>query len=225
MKKFFNEFKKFISRGNIVDLAVAVIIGSAFSAIVTAFTNKIIMPLINYLLSFGAKDGLASAFTFLKKVVLPDGTIDLASSIYIDWGAFITAVLNFFIIAFTLFLIVKTFNASRKYLGEVTAMSKKENRAIYKQLKQKAKEEKRKFKEVKLEYEAELARIAKEEKEAAEAAEKLAHPGEEALLMEIRNLLLNNQANNLQQNNQQKSETEVTTKTNSKSKTIKNKLK
>jgi len=51
MKKFFGEFKKFISRGNVVDLAVGVIIGGAFTAIVTAFTNGILKPIINFLLS------------------------------------------------------------------------------------------------------------------------------------------------------------------------------
>ena len=100
MKKFFNDFKKFISRGNIVDMAVGVIIGSAFSAIVTAFTNKIIMPFINLLLSIGGTNGLETAYTVLKAVYLEDGTLDLNKSIYIDWGAFITAIINFFIIAF-----------------------------------------------------------------------------------------------------------------------------
>ena len=110
MRKFFKEFKAFISRGNIVDLAVAVIIGGAFSAIVTAFTNKIIMPCINWILSLGG-DGLTSAYTFLKPVYetgadgvpLTDAAgkliYDLDKSIYIDWGAFITAIINFLIIA------------------------------------------------------------------------------------------------------------------------------
>ena len=53
MKKFFADFKKFISRGNIIDMAVGVIVGNAFSAIVKAFTDKVIMPLINLLLSLG----------------------------------------------------------------------------------------------------------------------------------------------------------------------------
>ena len=109
MKKFFKEFGQFIKKGNIVDMAIGVIIGSAFSAIVTALTNKIIMPFINLLLLvIGAGDGLTSCYTYLKKAYLADGvTIDLANSIYIDWGAFITAVINFFIIAFTLFIILK----------------------------------------------------------------------------------------------------------------------
>ena len=96
MKKFFADFKKFISRGNIVDMAIGVVVGSAFSAIVTAFTQKIIMPIINYILALiGGKDGLSSAYTFLEKAYDADGLIDLSNSIYIECGAFITAVLNF----------------------------------------------------------------------------------------------------------------------------------
>lgn len=117
IKTFFGEFKKFISKGNIIDLAVGVIIGSSFSAIVTSLTNKIIMPFINYLLSLGG-NGLESAYTFLKVVKDENNAIDLAKSIYIDWGAFITAILNFFIIAFVLFLIVKTFMKARGFVNK-----------------------------------------------------------------------------------------------------------
>ena len=118
IKAFFADFKKFISRGNVLDMAVGVIVGGAFSAIVTAFTNKIIMPLINALLSaISGGNGLESAYTFLKKAYTVDGAgervIDLANSIYIDWGAFITAVLDFLIIAFTLYVVLKiAMNAS-----------------------------------------------------------------------------------------------------------------
>ena len=75
MKKFFQEFKKFITRGNVIDMAVGVIIGSAFSAIVKAFTDKVIMPLVNLLLSLGGENGLEGAFTFLKRGYT-DGTLD-----------------------------------------------------------------------------------------------------------------------------------------------------
>ena len=113
MGKFFSDFKKFISRGNIIDMAVGVIIASAFTAIVTALTNKIIMPFINWLLSLSGADGLASAYTYLdKRFVLdelgnPTDVVDLANSIYIDWGAFITAIINFFLIALVLFCILR----------------------------------------------------------------------------------------------------------------------
>ncbi len=112
MKKFFQEFKAFITRGNVIDMAVGVIVGGAFTAIVTALTNQIFKPLVNWALS-GADGGLEQAVTMLKVVKDETGAIDMTKSIYIDWGAFITAVLNFFIIAFILFAIVKAINAAR----------------------------------------------------------------------------------------------------------------
>lgn len=116
MKKFFKDFKAFICRGNIIDMAIGVIIGGAFSAIVTALTDKIIMPFINWILSLGGGDGMSSAFTYLKKVYDADGVVDLTNSIYIDWGAFITAVINFLIIALTLFIIIKVAMKSSQLL-------------------------------------------------------------------------------------------------------------
>ncbi len=108
VKKFFSDFKKFISRGNVIDMAVGVIIGGAFSAIVTALTNKIIMPLINLLLSLAGGNGLESARTILGKPVFTDaGAIDWSATIYIDWGAFITAIIDFLLIALVLFIILK----------------------------------------------------------------------------------------------------------------------
>ena len=115
MKKFFAEFKAFISRGNVMDMAVGVITGGAFSAIVTALTNQILMPLINWFLAFvtGGK-GMEGAVTMLSPGYMTDEAgnqvIDMANSIYIDWGAFITAIVNFLLIAIVLFLIVKLFN-------------------------------------------------------------------------------------------------------------------
>ncbi len=138
MKKFFSDFKKFISRGNVVDMAVGVIIASAFTAIVTALTNKIIMPFINWLLSLSGADGLASAYTYLKKVYTVDGAgntvVDLANSIYIDWGAFITAVLNFFLIALVLFSILKIMMSAQGFAHKTFAeMPTKAERKILKE--------------------------------------------------------------------------------------------
>ena len=119
MKKFFEEFKKFITRGNVVDMAVGVIVGSSFTAIVNGLSNNILKPIINWLLAlvFG-KDSLSEVFTFLNKTVTVDAggveVVDLANSIYIDWGAFINAVINFFIVAFVLFCIVKIINRVRE---------------------------------------------------------------------------------------------------------------
>ena len=121
MKKFFTEFKKFITRGNVVDMAVGVIVGSSFTAIVNGLSNFILKPMINWLLAiiFG-KDTLTELFTMLKPAYVPDANgdptaeIDLAKSIYIDWGSFINAVINFFLIALVLFVIVKIINKLRE---------------------------------------------------------------------------------------------------------------
>lgn len=137
-KGFFAEFKAFISRGNILDLAVGVIIGGAFSAIVTAFTNHIIRPIINLVLALiVGGDGLDAVYTFLRKVYTTvDGVkvIDLEKSIYIDWGAFITAVIDFLIIAFVLFTIIKLVMSAKGYATKAanerpTREEKKELRA------------------------------------------------------------------------------------------------
>ncbi len=119
MKKFFKEFKEFISRGNVLDLAVGVIIGGAFSAIITALTNGILMPLINALLAKGG-NGLESAYTILVRAET-DGVLDLSKSIYIDWGAFITAIINFLLIALVLFIIIKATMSAKGFVAKQTS--------------------------------------------------------------------------------------------------------
>ena len=126
MKNFFAEFKKFITRGNVMDMAVGVIVGGAFTAIVNGLSNFILKPLINYLLAMIlGKDTLAGIHTMLLPAYAVDEAgqtvldefgnkvIDLANSIYIDWGSFINAIINFFLIAFVLFCIVRVFNRMR----------------------------------------------------------------------------------------------------------------
>lgn len=114
-KGFFKEFGEFISRGNVLDMAVGVIIGGAFTAIVTALTNSILKPIINWILALCiGSEGLEGALTFLKRVDdEATGLPILEQSIYIDWGAFINAIINFLLIALILFLIIKTINSVR----------------------------------------------------------------------------------------------------------------
>jgi len=115
MKKIIGEFKKFITRGNIVDMAVGVIVGSSFTAIVNSLSNNILKPIINYLLTliFGA-NSISDVYTFLTRVVNAEtGEVDLAQSIYIDWGTFINAIINFLLVAVVLFSIVKIVNTIR----------------------------------------------------------------------------------------------------------------
>lgn len=200
MKSFFKEFKEFISRGNVIDLSVAVIIGAAFSAIVTALTDKIIMPLVNWVISLcGGQNGLASAYTILSRGYDADGNFSLANSIYIDWGALIAAILNFFIIAMTLFLIIKAINASRNALSKVEKSVRQElngGAKEKKEVREQAKKDGVKFSVAwkahleKKQQEAE-ALIKKAEEEAKQKAEeeRLANPTEQDLLKEIRDLL------------------------------------
>ncbi len=123
---FFKDFKTFITRGNILDMSVGVIVGGAFTAIVNGLSNNILKPIINWILALilGA-DSLDKVYTFLKpayKDVLDEaGTVigtelDLANSIYIDWGAFIEAIINFLLIAVTLFTIVRIITNLNKKL-------------------------------------------------------------------------------------------------------------
>ena len=186
MKKFFEEFRKFITRGNVVDLAVGVIVGSAFTAIVNALSNSILKPLINWLLAVLLKgESLSDVCTFLKTATLADGTIDLENSIYIDWGAFINAIINFFLIALVLFVIVRLTNRFNDKLNEIqkdlSVFSKKEIRALRKQgysIKE--------IKKIQEEKIAEEKRILEEKKKAEEEEKaKNAPPTTEQLLAEI----------------------------------------
>ena len=114
MKRFVEEFKKFIMRGNVIDMAVGVIVGSSFTAIVNGMSNFILKPIINWILAliFGA-NSLSEIFTMLKPAYDADGILDLENSIYIDWGEFLNTVINFLIVALVLFTIVKLINGLR----------------------------------------------------------------------------------------------------------------
>ena len=93
MKKFFSEFKEFIMRGNVLDLAVGVIIGAAFQAIVTSLTSDIISPIL----------GIFGGMNFDQLSFEVNGAV-------ISYGKIITAIINFLIIAFVIFLLVKLVN-------------------------------------------------------------------------------------------------------------------
>lgn len=190
MKKFFADFKKFISRGNIVDMAIGVIVGSAFSAIVTAFTNKVVMPFINLLLSLGGENGLDGAYTYLKKVYT-NGSLNNDKSIFIDWGAFITAIINFLIIALTLFIILKVAMKSSELFrnAQEKALKSKPTAEEKKVLAERGvnKKDKEAYKTALLTYRAEV-----EEKKALEEANKPKPESDNELLKEIRDLLKSN---------------------------------
>jgi len=191
MKKFFSEFKTFITRGNVIDMAVGVIVGSAFTAIVTALSNNILKPIINWLLAliFGA-NSLSEVFTFLKRTEV-DGVIDLEQSIYIDWGSFVNAIINFLLIALVLFTIVRIINNLRttegellgKFKGDLTAEDRKALKA--RGIKTSDKEAIAAY----LAEKAEAAAAAKAAEEEKARLEREANPTAEDLLREIRDLL------------------------------------
>ena len=114
MKRFVEEFKRFIMRGNVIDMAVGVIVGSSFTAIVNGMSNFILKPIINWILAliFGA-NSLSEVFTMLKPAYDTEGVLDLDNSIYIDWGEFLNTVINFLIVALVLFTIIKLINGLR----------------------------------------------------------------------------------------------------------------
>ena len=192
MKKFFGEFRKFITRGNIVDMSVGVIVGGAFTAVVNGLSNFVLKPVINFILAliFGT-DSLSNIYWYLKKVYLLDENgletteVDLVNSIYIDWGAFINAIINFLIIAFVLFLIVKTINSVQETNKKMQDMKL---RIEYKQEKNLPLTKKEKAF-----LEAENKRLAEEEAKRLAEEEAAANAPKpvtsEDLLAEIRDLL------------------------------------
>lgn len=188
IKKLWGEFKKFISRGNVLDLAVAVVIGAAFTAIVNSLTNDIIMPLINWAVGDG---DLLSLCTVLHAVYATDATgaqiLDLENSLVINWGTFIQAIIDFILVALVIFAIVKIINTVREAGTKLGDAAKKE-----KELSKLSK----KF--VKQGMTKEEARVAAEEKYAADhapAPEEPKKPTVEELLTQIKDLLAANQAN------------------------------
>ena len=191
MKKVAGEFKKFITRGNVIDLAVGVIIGGAFTSIVTALTTNILQPLINALISVIFGDGSLAVYT-----VLIGSIEDLDQAIYINWGAFISAIINFFLIALVLFFIVKFINKindnKEKLVNNLkrTMPNKEDKKEMKKQgIKLSSKTEVAKFMQEKLERE----RLLEEEnakKLQAELEEAKKHTTE-GLLEQIKELLEN----------------------------------
>ncbi|AJD51175.1 large conductance mechanosensitive channel [Thalassospira xiamenensis M-5 = DSM 17429] len=108
----FEEFKKFALRGNVVDLAIGVIIGAAFGRIVTSLVGDVIMPVIGYI--SGGLD-FSNYFIALSDAVTATNYADAkAQGAVIGYGAFITIALNFAIIAWVLFLVVKAINRAKK---------------------------------------------------------------------------------------------------------------
>ena len=107
-KSFMGEFKTFIARGNVMDMAVGVIIGGAFGKISTSLVNDVIMPLISVLT--GGVDFSNWKIVLKAAVAGAAGVIDPATEVAIKYGSFLATILDFLIIAFAVFLMIKTIN-------------------------------------------------------------------------------------------------------------------
>jgi len=111
---FFKEFREFIARGNVVDLAVGVIIGAAFGKIVTSLVEQVVMPPIGLLL--GRVD-----FSQLKIVLQPADPTHKIAEVAIGYGAFVNTILQFLVVAFVVFLMVRVLNAMRRQQAQEPA--------------------------------------------------------------------------------------------------------
>ena len=143
MKKFFAEFKAFIKKGNVVDLAVAMIIGTAFNKIVSSMVNDVIMPLVS--LCVGGADVTDWKWVIREAQYDINGKV-LVSETALKYGLFIQAVIDFLIIALTVFIIVKVFKSTsqrvvkigKTIVAETTELTKKQIKQL-KKLQKKAK--------------------------------------------------------------------------------------
>ncbi len=107
MKKVINEFKEFISRGNVIDMAVGIIIGGAFTTIVNSLVNDVISPVLGLL---GSANLCDYKWVIKEGVEAADGTIE--GGVVLAYGSFASAVINFFIMAAVVFILIKIINAA-----------------------------------------------------------------------------------------------------------------
>ena len=133
MKKLLKEFKDFINRGSVMDLAVGMIIGAAFTAIITAVVNGILKPLINWIPV--SATGLQ---TVLRSAVVGENGEVMTEALILDWGSVISAIITFLLTALVLFIIVKAFNTMKKKAEDAKA---KAEAALKKEEEEKAAEE------------------------------------------------------------------------------------
>ena len=114
---FIKEFKQFAMQGSLVDIAVAFVMGGAFGKVITSFTEGIVSPLIGMI--SGAD--LSKNMYVLKEAVLDASGKVTTEAVAVKWGDFLTAVINFIIVAFVMFLVIKAINSMKKKQAEAPA--------------------------------------------------------------------------------------------------------
>ena len=118
-KDFIAEFKQFIARGNVMDMAVGVIIGGAFGKISTSLVNDIIMPAVSMLT--GGVDFSNWKIVLKQAVAGADGVIDASTEVAIRYGSFLATIIDFLIIAFAVFCLIKFLNSLHRKKEEAPA--------------------------------------------------------------------------------------------------------
>ena len=125
MKKFFADFKEFALKGNILDMAIGIVIGSAFSKIVSSLVESIISPIITLLTSGATLSGLGVT---LREAVM-DGEEVVREAVVLNYGAFIQAIIDFIIIALCMFIVLKAIMAAKNKAEALLAKKKEEEEA------------------------------------------------------------------------------------------------
>ena len=190
MKKLIEEFKKFIKRGNVVDMAVGVAVASAFTAIVNAFTKGFISPIIALLTGESDLDEIKLIIRPELTQTVDGETVVIQQEVALLWGSFLHAIINFFIIAAALFVVMKVLTVIHTKAEKLSKdvknhFSDEDEKAAAKAAAQKAEEE------AKAAAEAETLALAQKAEEEAKKKEAERLQREEALLVEIRDLLRN----------------------------------
>ena len=111
MKKIFKEFREFIARGNVIDMAIGVIIAGAFGKITTSLVNDVFMPFISWI--FGARDMTALNILVRPEVLDETGAV-VQSAITIGFGSLVATIIDFLLIALVVFMVVKAINTAKK---------------------------------------------------------------------------------------------------------------
>ena len=117
MKKILGEFKEFIARGNVLDMAIGVIIATAFGKITTSLVNDVFMPFLGWI--FGARD--MTALNLVVREAVMEGETVVQEAITIGFGTFVGTIIDFLLVALVVFAIVKTMNAMKKKEEEAPA--------------------------------------------------------------------------------------------------------
>ncbi len=123
MKKFFEEFKTFISRGNVLDMAIGVIIAGAFGKITTSLVNDLLMPFISWLV--GARD--MTALNVVIREAVMDGETVVKEGITLGFGTFVGTIIDFLLVALVVFIILRSFNRAHERMEK---LKKKEEEQV-----------------------------------------------------------------------------------------------